>query len=1577
MPSLDDHLRALYSSGHHASPGRAEAARALRAFPRRLVARPLLRVLAEEDEDVRQAAEQALEAHGLGRLARAVGQALASWDRESLRQCLADLDDEQARFVAVALAGGADSGPRFDLTAWRRAALVRPASELERDRRATDPHRQLLDQACTHGRRALWRRLADEGRKADPDDRDEGLIDPWDTDLESDDFQQMKAEWEQEKRRGTLLRRLAGVIDECLVRPDAADLLSLPPEAIGQALDTLVRAVARALQPDELAHRLTLAEQVVARLGQTEPLLRAVQEERRAERPLSPEWERNLLALLARVRPAGARAEGLLALGSSDIRVFTAGEALLCALGEDDLAERIEPLLERAGPGFADLVRAAETDPDLELPFLRHLGESPDYEPTTHCAVGLLLGAHSERGLAAVREWLVAGAPGGDQELVGRALRGLEVPLGNGLVSFLIEQIIAGKEPVAGVAAEMLAGCGEAAIVPLWNAIHRQYGQPQARLVRVLAQAGQAAPAALLCLLADRDPGRRDLVVRIVQGWGDDWASQVETYLALGSRNVQVRRAAAAAAGDLGRPWLPALRPALTALLADPDVWPEAAGALGRLGEPACLAALADALARVGPGSASQPLRAALAACATEEQLRACLGSGSAMRRRGTALFLAEHTPSASLLPALRDALTGTDTQVRRWAATALGRAGDRGACVALLGLLGDDDRDARAAALRALRSILGAAVPQAVTRGEMVELRQEVEQWLAAGLLPSPGPAPHFLAALAEGCTRNPDDVPALLDVLEGAIRAAGVPQQQPFARLGLALAMLCGAQLAGGGDLHAAVTVQGRVVELARALGLPQVEWRAWWAAGRCQQRGGDERAAWTAFLRAGAVIDRMWFALLDERGGRDFFRDKATFYDEVVLCGLRLGYDAQALEFAEKAKTRYLGDLIARRQRERRRELAPLARAFWDAIEEAGRGVRGGPGTSGQGQSWVIVDVSPGGAGEGPAYRPRRRAQWEDYLGRHGDEESARLLDVLWDLAAVAPREPDGKADLYRAALEAMYRVLVPLRDAFEQPAPPLPADWQAWADTYPMAADRIANAGRGDLAERLHGAAGAWSEQVLLGAVDGEACLLAVRAALEALDAYLGHEPVLAVAGPGPSESRHRFRVEARREEKRSAAPQESVAAAGARLEGSEWQYVERLARGDTVSYRDVHDSLAGHEDGAVVQFHVTGQGTVAFLVRGSRAPAGAETRMGPADLEVFTLPNVTVERLTGWLLGADGWFSGRPGWQAGQPSPAMEALLAEVYTELFAPLHARLRELGVRRLMLVPHRGLHVLPLHALCWSEGGTRRYLVDDFEITWTPSSTLAQVARQRQAGRYRGRSLLAVQDSRGDLPDTATEVASIARHFPGAVRVLSGSEAELTRLRAEAALRSYFHFAGHAVYRFDSPLDSCLLLAGPADLAAGALFEGALPLSRLSLACLSACETGMSDPRDAADEHIGLAGGFLFSGSAAVLSALWPVADQATALLMGRFYELLLGPTEARPAAALRSAQRWLRDLSVAGLHSYLAGRTCPVPAQAGEALRENYPAGADAGTQRPFAAPYWWAAFTLSSCLLGSTS
>src|SRR5207237_3465907 len=95
---------------------------------------------------------------------------------------------------------------------------------------------------------------------------------------------------------------------------------------------------------------------------------------------------------------------------------------------------------------------------------------------------------------------------------------------------------------------------------------------------------------------------------------------------------------------------------------------------------------------------------------------------------------------------------------------------------------------------------------------------------------------------------------------------------------------------------------------------------------------------------------------------------------------------------------------------------------------------------------------------------------------------------------------------------------------------------------------------------------------------------------------------------------------------------------------------------------------------------------------------------------------------------------------------------------------------------------------------------------------------------------------------------------------------------------------------------------------------LTVGELLDDASPLSA-ELVVLSACQTGLGNLRQA-EGTVGLQRALLAKGARSVLVSLWSVSDDATELLMRRFYSHWLDDAD-RPAKdeALRRAQADVR--------------------------------------------------------------
>ncbi|VWX58597.1 conserved hypothetical protein [Burkholderiales bacterium 8X] len=218
--------------------------------------------------------------------------------------------------------------------------------------------------------------------------------------------------------------------------------------------------------------------------------------------------------------------------------------------------------------------------------------------------------------------------------------------------------------------------------------------------------------------------------------------------------------------------------------------------------------------------------------------------------------------------------------------------------------------------------------------------------------------------------------------------------------------------------------------------------------------------------------------------------------------------------------------------------------------------------------------------------------------------------------------------------------------------------------------------------------------------------------------------------------------------------------------------------------------------------------------------------------------------------------------------------------------LLGPLKLKAGE----RLVIVPHGPLHYLPFQALRL-EG---RYLIETHPVSVAPSMSIAvQLARRSPTV---AADLTAFGNPRiadkYDLPGAETEVKELARLFPRN-SVYTGIQATKTQFRDIAARSPIVHVAAHAEADQIDPLYSRILLAnenGQENFLEAHEILG-LPMQGTALVTLSACESGLGRIAQG-DEVLGFTRSFLSAGTSSLISSLWPVSDDATAVLMGTLY-------------------------------------------------------------------------------------
>lgn len=208
----------------------------------------------------------------------------------------------------------------------------------------------------------------------------------------------------------------------------------------------------------------------------------------------------------------------------------------------------------------------------------------------------------------------------------------------------------------------------------------------------------------------------------------------------------------------------------------------------------------------------------------------------------------------------------------------------------------------------------------------------------------------------------------------------------------------------------------------------------------------------------------------------------------------------------------------------------------------------------------------------------------------------------------------------------------------------------------------------------------------------------------------------------------------------------------------------------------------------------------------------------------------------------------------------------------------------------QRLVVVPHGPLHYLPFQAL--RLGG--RYVIETHPVSVAPSMSIAVQLAQRSP--TVDSALTAFGNPRiedkYDLPGSEAEVKELARLFPRN-NVYMGAAATKTQFRDVASRAPLMHVAAHAEADQIDPLYSRILLAnegGKQNFLEAHEIIG-LPMQGTALVTLSACESGLGRITQG-DEVLGFTRSFLSAGTSSLISSLWPVADDATAVLMSTLY-------------------------------------------------------------------------------------
>lgn len=325
---------------------------------------------------------------------------------------------------------------------------------------------------------------------------------------------------------------------------------------------------------------------------------------------------------------------------------------------------------------------------------------------------------------------------------------------------------------------------------------------------------------------------------------------------------------------------------------------------------------------------------------------------------------------------------------------------------------------------------------------------------------------------------------------------------------------------------------------------------------------------------------------------------------------------------------------------------------------------------------------------------------------------------------------------------------------------------------------------------------------------------------------------------------------------------------------------------------------------------LLKYHVQEKTTMAFVI-------------GPTGVAVVELPFGRTQREDLMsVIEAVRWSkTGRE--KSDCPEEALITALEGFYRKLFAPVEKFIPTGSA--LILVPDDYRNYLSFGMRVTARpGGRVQYLIERYPLAYVDSASLLNPSlfarsRPRTAPAWDA-LLIGNPDRHGlggegliDLPYAEAEVDAIRPYFKRTL-VLKGRAATEGAFKGQAPQARVVHVAGHHLLDAANPWRSRLVLALDPQVNRDGNdgFVYTYELFALDLdaemVVLSACNSGSGTVR-MGEGLEGPTRALRYAGARSVLATLWPVKDQATGILMPRFYNYLAQGLDKR--RALQQAQ------------------------------------------------------------------
>jgi CHAT domain-containing protein len=409
---------------------------------------------------------------------------------------------------------------------------------------------------------------------------------------------------------------------------------------------------------------------------------------------------------------------------------------------------------------------------------------------------------------------------------------------------------------------------------------------------------------------------------------------------------------------------------------------------------------------------------------------------------------------------------------------------------------------------------------------------------------------------------------------------------------------------------------------------------------------------------------------------------------------------------------------------------------------------------------------------------------------------------------------------------------------------------------------------------------------------------------------------------------------------------------------------QWMRAASPNRTDSPTYPQIRDLLANNTETAIIYWHLSPVSLTAFIITLEKFEV-----ISTPLCDLFPKDNSqSLEKwLKNWKTHYQNYGKTTSKQQSKESHPWRESMTAQLQklADILKIPEICTHLTNIQHLILIPHRDLHLLPLH-----------FLFSDnlFTITYLPS---IQAGIDRLDRKPSPSMSLLLVESPDPLLFAEIEAPAIA-NFHLNCNTISRSQATTDNLKeALQQAADIFHFTGHAYHNTKQPSQSALILKNKQPLTSQEIAQ--FDLKSYYLVCLSACETGITGKEELIDEFVGLASSFLAAGAVYALSTLWIVDEISSALMMIRFYQILNKQrcqNKLHPALALKEAQKWLRTITYSELSNWYlelsevmkdnSGCSQDLRDQADRIRRRDAKMESD---KPPYADLYHWAGFTIT--------